>query len=187
MREMKLPLLAITTLAFALPTAANPVTDFFGKFRGAPADQTIMWGWVPDVDQLELIPGDEIGDVYGGRTVKAIYSITFHDDQRFVETHTREGRVDYHAGNFSSPGDWYVRGDLMCFRYDAEPEVNHCFHKFRYGGCLVTYPANVPLVDGKPLSPTRWGSVQQYADDDFRWPERPASKRDAFVCKMMVS
>ena len=179
--------IALIAATIATPALANPLSDFLGKFRGAPADQTIMWGWVPDVDKLELIRGDEIGDVYGGKTVKAIYSITFHDDQRFVETHTPEGRVDYNAGNFSSPGDWYVRGDQMCFRYDEEPEVEHCFHKFRYGGCLVTYQSNVPIVDGKPLDPASWGSVQQYADPDFRWPDRPPSQRDAFVCKMMVS
>ena len=152
------------------------------------ASQSILAGWEPDLAQLELIPGEDIADAYADKTVKAIYALEWHNaGRRFVETHTEDGRVDYTEGDFASLGRWYVKDDLMCFEYDEEPGREHCFTKFRYGNCLVTYPSGVPIVRGKPLVPAAWGSVQQYADADFTWPDRPLSEDDVFVCRMLMS
>ena len=142
----------------------------------------IMYGFVPDVSQLEMLDGEMLKTRVRGKTIAGIYGLTMHDDQRYTETLSADGALSYRERDFTSVGRWFVKGDKLCFAYTGARSALYCFYEFEYGSCTISFPDTTPLVNGKPVDPSDWTSVQIYVDADFKWPEDP-SQEDALVCR----
>jgi hypothetical protein len=147
--------------------------------------EAIMYGFVPDVSQLEQIKGDDLKTRLRGKTIAGIYGITMHDDQRYTEDFHADGRMDYRERDFSSTGRWFVKNDKLCFAYSERRGAPFCFYEFAYGSCVISYSDTTPLRAGKPVGVEDWASVQVFVDDDFEWPETP-TKDDALSCQFSM-
>lgn len=148
--------------------------------------QPILHDFVPEVERLEQISGDMLKTRYSDRTIAGIYDITRHSDQRYVETLSAEGRVEYRERAFAAVGKWFVSQDNLCFTYDDQPGREHCFTLFHYGDCVVSYSNDEPIYGGRPVVPAAWSSVQKFVDEDFRWPDVPVSEADEFTCFLSI-
>lgn len=144
--------------------------------------ERILHDFVPEMSRLEMVTGEEMSSTYKGKTIAGIYDVTRHSDQRYVETLAEDGRISYRERAFSSAGKWFVRGDNLCFVYDEQPGVEHCFYEFRYGDCIISYSSNQPVIGRKPLFASEWSSVQKMVGKTFDWPNEDASEADEFSC-----
>jgi len=165
-------------LVVAISAASLSFAQDTPEFRAEP----ILHDFVPDPERLELVTGDELAAKYPGKTIAGIYDVTRHDDQRYVETLRKDGRISYRERNFKSEGEWFVRANNLCFVYDEQPGREHCFYEFRYGDCVIAYSNNMPLVSGRPAIVGAWASIQKFVESDFKWPDVPASEADEFTC-----
>ena len=149
--------------------------------------ERILYGFVPDVDNLQFIDGQALAARYQGVTIKGIYSVTPHTDQRYVEHFSADGKTRYKEGDFTSTGRWYVQGDLLCFRYDESPEEEHCGYEFEYGDCIISYSRYEPIIGGKPVNAAGWSSVNKYTHKDFDWGQLSLEEAKDFSCYSLIS
>ena len=150
-------------------------------------EERILYGFVPDVDNLDFIEGKALAERYQGETIKGIYSITPHTDQRYVEHFSKDGKTRYKEGEFASTGRWYVKGDLLCFRYDEIPNEEHCGYEFEYGDCIISYSSYMPIIGGKPANPAGWSSVNKPTHKDFDWDKLSLEEAKNFSCYSLIS
>ena len=179
-------------LAGLLPLCAAPAAQAQQAGESPVAkkqkrSERILYGFVPDIDNLEFIDGQTLAERYKGATVKGIYNITPHTDQRYAERFTADGKTDYREGDFASTGRWYVKGDLLCFRYDEIPEEEHCGFEFEYGDCIISYSSYMPIIGGKPANPAAWSSVNKFTHKDFDWADLSLEEAKGFSCYSLVS
>gem|GEM_PF-1532961 len=176
-------------LRFLLTCAVLLITPGLSTAQTAPEPTVIplLSDWIPELTRLERLKADDITHAYADRTVNGIYAYAWQREQRFVEHHTADGRVSYQEGDFSAVGSWTLDGNNMCFEYDDAPGQFHCYHVFRYGGCLMTFPTGVAMWRNFPLNVRDWHSIQRYTDRDFKWPNRPPNEDDTFTCEAFMS
>ncbi len=179
-------------LAGLLPLLTAPAViaqdaEIAPKVQAQKRSERILYGFVPDVENLEFIDGKTLAERYKGATVKGIYNITPHTDQRYVERFTVDGKTDYREGDFTSAGTWYIKGDLLCFRYDESHEDEHCGYEFDYGDCVISYSPLMPIIGGKPAWPAGWSSVNKFTHKDFSWDKLSLDEAKDFSCYSLVS
>ena len=176
-------------LALTLTPAAaqgQSVSDHLEELRKKRAER-ILFGFIPDIGNLQFIDGDELNRRYKGVTIKGIYNITPHTDQRYIEHFSAKGETRYSEGNFSSNGQWYVKGDLLCFRYEDDSEREHCGYEFDYGDCIISYSRYEPIIGGKPADPSGWTSVNKMSHVDFDWADLSLEEAKDFSCYSLIS
>lgn len=154
-----------------------------GEREANPRNELILYGFVPDFKRLTLITGDKLKQRYSGVTIKGIYSITPHGDQRYVETMSADGRADYAEIGFAAQGRWYVDGDQLCFRYDDSPQTAHCSYRFDYGDCMISYSH---IMGSRPMNPARWRSVKKIAPAMFSRKDLTRLTEQDFTCRALI-
>lgn len=175
----------LTALLAIAPTQAQQAGDIVEQLQ--KRSERILYGFVPDVDNLRFIGGEELRARYEGLSIKGIYNITPHTDQRYVEHFSADGKTRYTEGEFSSRGTYYIKGDLLCFRYDEIPEEEHCGYEFDYGDCIISYSRYALIIGGKPANPAGWSSVNKPTHKDFSWDNLSLEEAKDFSCYSLIS
>lgn len=88
-----------------------------------------------------LMMGDELLMAFEGVTHEGAYNFTDAGDPRrfYTETTHAMGRTSYSEKGLEAEGDWSVKNNTLCFRYDSADMTGGCFRVYRVGNCYYYY------------------------------------------------
>jgi len=144
-----------------------------------PALATAQIAPEPVKPQSSLIPleGAKLTAAYRGKTVEGIYKRPRErtGTNKFTERFNADGTTHYREGQITDKGQWNVRGNIICFRYDGELSGDiSCFNIFQTGTCLYAYNPRQIGRDGYPV-------------DDNQWSAKTINRGDVSSCEDLTS
>ncbi|MEL6506931.1 MAG: hypothetical protein AAFR29_04805 [Pseudomonadota bacterium] len=91
---------------------------------------------------------------FAGKTHIGLYRryLEAYGEQRFIETYTDNGNLQYTAGTLSISGTWTISAGKICFQYNSPEFLAGCFRVVADQGCYYSYeifPSGRQAIPGR--------------------------------------